>query len=248
MRRTLVAASLCVLALVPMSGCASAPAAEASPSSRADPAEGDEDGGARPYRAEDGVNGSSAPTTTTPAPLETEPTAPSDPYTDRPGGVAGPARHDGMVRLRLPGAPLDPLPVERRPSLPARARLALVCARDAQLVHDADALLSLGSELGGDPRLDPVVALGALPSELREITLDDLAAIAAAQEFDLLLIDVRAATTGGADREGLLLHAETGQVLGWFEVTDGRLPRTSNGGSVGEGLVERVGEAYARAR
>jgi hypothetical protein len=151
------------------------------------------------------------------------------------------------VRLRLPGARLEALPVERRPSLPDRARLALVCARDALLVHDADALLSLGSELGAEPRLEPLVALGALSREVSEVDLDGLAGAAAAQGFDLLLIDVRAAASG-ADREGLLLHSETGLVLGWFEVTDGRLPRTSSDRAAGDGLVERVGEAYARAR
>lgn len=246
MRRSLLAASLCAVALLPMSGCASAPAAESTPTGRADPSDsasepvfGNEDEGYRP---------SSEPSGATPGPATPDSTAPQDPWTDRPAGTAGPTpRPDGLVRLRLPGAPLEPLPIERRPSLPARARLALVCARDAQLVHDADALLSLGSELGAEPRLDPVVALGALPAEPSEVDLDGLAGAAAAQGFDLLLIDVRAAA-GGADRVGLLLHPETGQVLGWFEVTDGRLPRTSTGGSIGDGLVERVGEAYARAR
>lgn len=241
MRRSLLAASLCVLALVPMSGCASAPA-EAAPARRAD-AEAEE---GPDYRNAEPT--SEPPVTVAPAGAEGSDTAPQDPWTDRPGGGPGPTPPpDGLVRLRLPGARLEALPAERRPSLPDRVRLALVCARDALLVHDADALLSLGSELGAEPRLEPLVALGALSREVSEVDLDGLAEAAAAQGFDLLLIDVRAGASG-ADREGLLLHSGTSQVLGWFEVTDGRLPRTSSDRAAGDGLVERVGEAYARAR
>lgn len=47
-------------------------------------------------------------------------------------------------------------------------------------------LLEAGRELD-DPRLEPVVALGALPGDLRQLDLEGLALEADAQGFDLLL-------------------------------------------------------------
>ncbi len=251
-RRARLLQAACALALagvlLGLSGCASARAGapeEASPQA--------EEGG----RSNDRGVLSTEPLS--PEPLSSEPpspeptsappdaqpvAAPSDPWTDRPEGPAGPAVASQQVRLRLPSARPEPVTAEHRPTLPARARLALVSAHDAWLVRAARVLLALGRELD-DPRLAPVVALGPLASDRPEIDLVDLALEADAQGFDLLLVDVRR----GADdeRDGLLVHAGTGALLAVFEVRRGGLPiaTVSHGGA---DLLARVGQAYARAQ
>lgn len=220
--RARAALGLCASAglLASLSGCASAAAAPE-----------------RSARAADGGAEEPAPVT----PLA----RPSDPWTERAEGREG-ARpgDDGQVRLDLPPARPTALPADERPLLPERARLALVCAQDARLVRPAQALLDLGRELD-DPRLAPVVGLGALPAGVTRVDLAALADEADAQGFDLLLVDVRQ----GAARDGLLLHAVTGAVLGVFEVRPGGLT-TSAGRTVaaGDDLVARVGAAWARTR
>lgn len=236
--RAVALGALALAAVVPMSGCAAAARAEASPASPEDAAE----------------PSSAQAETMTPAPppapgdgrrmSREEPLAADTPHPARPGGPRGPEpAADGRVRLVLPSSSaLEPLALERRPSLPERSALAVVCARDARLCNDRDGLLALGRELDGDPGLEKVIFLGDVDGA--EIDLRGLARLARERSFDLLLVDVRR-DDDVADRAGLLVHAATGAVLGVYEVRGGELPRES-GGSARDDLVERVAEAYAR--
>ncbi|MCO5165159.1 MAG: hypothetical protein M9894_02170 [Planctomycetes bacterium] len=212
------------LLLASLSGCATAEAAPPGRSARA---------------AEERV-ADAAP------PRQAEPlAAPSDPWSERAEGWPGrPVEGAAEVRLDLPPARPAPVPAAERPPLPERARLAVVCARDAVLVRPAEVLLDLGRELD-DPRLAPVVGLGPLPAGVTRVDLAALADEADAQGFDLLLVDARQ----GADRGGVLLHALTGAVLGVFEPRAGGPLTASDARPPAPGdLVERVGSAYARAR
>ncbi|MBX3465863.1 MAG: hypothetical protein KF878_03065 [Planctomycetes bacterium] len=224
--RARAALGLCAAAglLASLSGCASAAAAPE-----------------RSARAADGREEGASP----PTPAEPLARPPSEPWTERAEGREG-ARpgDDGQVRLDLPPARPTALPADERPLLPERARLALVGAQDARLVRPAQALLDLGRELD-DPRLAPVVGLGALPAGVTRVDLAALADEADAQGFDLLLVDVRQ----GAARDGVLLHAVTGAVLGVFEVRPGGLTTSAGRATTaGDDLVARVGAAWARTR
>lgn len=232
MQLALVGLSL-LAALGPMAGCASAEAA--SPEVDAND-QGLLDGA----RASDERPQDAQPTT--PAPIG----APSDPWTERPAAPEGRGRGESWTRLVLPD-PLAPIAPERRPALPASVRLGVVCARERRILTDAgDVVMGLEGELSTErARLAAVIALYEL--EAGEVGLERLARAAQAQGLDLLLVDVRPAQGGGpGDRDGLLLHAATGSLLGCYEVRDGRLPRASAGRQ--DDLVDRVGEAYARVR
>jgi hypothetical protein len=246
-RRARLRQAACALALagvlLGLSGCASARAG--APEEAAPQAEGGGGSNDRGLLSTEPRSTEPASPEPTSAPPDAQPvTTPSDPWTDRPEGPAGPPVASQQVRLRLPSSRPEPVTAEHRPTLPARARLALVSAHDAWLVRSARALLALGRELD-DPRLAPVVALGPLATDRPAVDLVELALEADAQGFDLLLVDVRR----GADdeRDGLLVHAGTGALLAVFEVRRGGLPiaTVSHGG---DDLLERVGQAYARAQ
>lgn len=216
-----------------LSGCASAQAApEATDSARPAGAGGE-------TRTAD----EAAPSTGD-APDQQPLATPSDAWTERGQGAEGQAASARRVRLLLPSSRLEAIAAAGRPALPARARLALVTARDSWLVRAPQALLDLGRELD-DPRLAPVVALGAISGDRPQVDLEALADEADAQGFDLLLVDVRRGV--GPERDGLLLHATTGALLAVFEVRGGALPVASVPDS-GDDLLDRVGQAYARAR
>ena len=231
--------------LVGVSGCASA---RAGSEATAPPEEDAAPFGENAAAERGGPSPAADPAQPEPVPLDTPQPwrAPGDPWTDRAEGAAPttPVASE-RVRLLLPSSRLEPVPAERRPALPARARLALVTTRDAWLVRAAQVLLALGRELD-DPRLEPVVALGPLSTEQSQVDLEALALEADAQGFDLLLVDVRRGPEDD-DRDGVLVHAGSAAVLAVFEVRRGGLPSATGGGSGGDPL-DRVGQAYARAR
>lgn len=171
------------------------------------------------------------------------PLAPADPWGRVPGGPAGQTTAAATtVAFRAPQAP-RPLPDARRPRLGGGQVLAVVRVRDGLITGEGELLLRLDHELSRVEELDAVVGPGAEPSG-DAMGLEELAALAAAHERQLLLVDVIPSRTPGALRDGYLVHTVTGELLATWSVDPERPPVVPTGQRAD--LVQRIVAAHAR--
>lgn len=175
-------------------------------------------------------------------------TAPDSPWGRVAGGPAGaPAPAPAVVRFR---EPTDPRPVaeERRPALGAELVLGVVAVRDGRLEPEAALLLRLEAELSRVDELAAVVGPGAA-ADPPEVDLAGLAALAAAGERDLLLVEVRPPRRPGSICDGYLVHAATGALLAcWSVDAQGLVGGVPPSGGAAQDLVARIAAAHGRLR
>ncbi len=175
--------------------------------------------------------GPDRPTTPFAAPRDAQPgaaeplRAPSDPWSRLPEGEAPPAGGPAPdVRVAL-GEPSLRLVAQ---SAPRAVGLAVVVVRGDRWVEDGDVLLALDARLADDPGLSEVAPLR--PEAARDargrappaVSLADLARLARARGAGLLLVHRQPDPTAPGRLEGWVVETETGALLEWDALRDGR--------------------------
>jgi hypothetical protein len=169
--------------------------------------------------------------------IEAEPPLAADPYTETAGGPEAEAPPPARVLFRVPDAPPQPVPAAERADLPPSVRLGVAQVAGGALADPSLLLLALEAELSREHDLEAVLGLGAIEDQPR-VGFADLAAVGAAREHDLLLIDFAEALSGPG-REAYLFDCREGDCLARWPA--GSPPPES----LPEGLLTRIARAYA---